>query len=62
VTVHVDELHSEVVPTPGASGGQADGRGGRGATPPWALQEQWREARRRAEWLAERVCAEGFDD
>ena len=60
MTVHVDELHSEVVvPTGTPAAGSQDGRG---ATPPWVAQEQWRQARRRAEWLAERTCAEGFDD
>jgi hypothetical protein len=58
MSVHVDELHSEVVPVPGPAG-QAGGREPEG---PWAALERWRELRCHTERLAERVCAEGFDD
>jgi hypothetical protein len=55
MSVHVDELHSEVVPA-------ATGPAGPEPELPWAAQERWRELRHQAERLAERVCAEGFDD
>ena len=57
MSVHIDELHSEVVPS-------APGPGGPAATtePPWAAQERWCSDRDRAAWLAARVGAEGFDD
>lgn len=59
MTVNVDELHTDVVPT--ASKGQQSGaqsdRERLGAA-----QERWQESRRVAEQLADRVCAEGFHD
>jgi hypothetical protein len=57
MSVHVDELHSEVVPARGPAG-----QAGREPEVPWAALERWRELRCRAERLAERVCSEGFDD
>jgi hypothetical protein len=58
MTVHIGELHTEVVA--GGDGKPSDGRdpGGAGT----AAEEQAREARRRREWLERRVAAEGFDD
>jgi hypothetical protein len=57
MSVQVGELHSEVVPVPGPAS-----QPGREPEVPWAALERWRELRCRAERLAERVCAEGFDD
>ena len=57
MTVHVDELHSEVVTAP-----RPAGQSGREPQVPGAEEARWRELRDRIEWLAERVCAEGFDD
>lgn len=56
MTVHVDELHTELVPGP-----PADGGGGR-PPPPWVAAQRWRDARGEAERLARRTAAEGFDD
>ncbi len=58
MSVHVDELHTDVVPAP-SPGGPADGER---AVPPWTREERWADARRRAEESARRVAAEGFDD
>jgi hypothetical protein len=57
MSVHVDELHSEVVPAQGPAG-----RPGREPQVPGADEARWRELCDRVEWLAERVCAEGFGD
>ncbi len=61
MSVHVDELHSEVVPT-----GCARARSGRGqhraVEPVGAAEDRWCESRGRVEFLAARVRAEGFDD
>jgi hypothetical protein len=56
MSVQVGELHSEVVPVP-----EPASQPGREPEVPWAALERWRELRCRAERLAERVCAEGFD-
>ncbi len=61
MSVQVDELHTDVVPA-GIRTGERDTAQGGAPTPPWAAEEQWRAARRRAEWLACRVRAEDFDD
>ena len=45
-----------------ASPGTSAGPAGPEPELPWAAQERWRELRHQAERLAERVCAEGFDD
>ena len=57
MTVHVEELHSEVVPAAAPAG-----QPGREPQVPGADEARWRELRGRVEWLAERVCAEGFGD
>jgi hypothetical protein len=59
VTVHVDELHSEVAPAPSA--GRSSDASERNR-PPWEAEERWCEQRGRLEWLARRVCAVDFDD
>ena len=59
MNVHIDEVHSDVVPLPATSGQPA---GPRQADPPWAAEECWRDERDRAGWLARRVCAVDFDD
>jgi hypothetical protein len=58
VSVHIGELHSEVTTSSAASGsdGHDPGRAGD------STEEREREARRRADWLEQRVAAEGFDD
>jgi hypothetical protein len=56
VTVHIQELHSDVVPHGG--GGHGDDR----PEPPWTAEERWCAQRARAEWLARRTCAVDFDD
>lgn len=58
MSVHIDELHTDVTPAGGSSGGRDDrGAGGRET-----VEEQVARARRRADWVAARVAAEGFDD
>ncbi|MFC8662307.1 hypothetical protein [Streptomyces sp. NPDC057199] len=63
MSVYIGELHTEVVPLGGPS---ADDRGNQaqqgGSAAARALTESHREARERADWLAARVAAEGFDD
>ncbi|MFC4115214.1 hypothetical protein [Nonomuraea zeae] len=58
MSVHIGELHSDVVPADGA-GAQGEPKG---PGSPWAAEERWHELRRRAERLAERVCATRFED
>jgi len=58
VTVHVDEMHSDVAPAPDPTGATAAAR----RPPPWEAEERWREDRDRTAWLARRVCATDFDD
>lgn len=59
MTVHIDELHSVVVPT---GGGPASAAETPRAEPEWVVQERWSQARCRCDWLAQRVCAVDFDD
>jgi hypothetical protein len=58
VTVHIDELHSEVMPAAAPN----QGAGARRSEPPWDVQERWREVRCREDAMAARVCAVDFDD
>ena len=58
VTVHVDEVHSEVAPLPSAPGEHTSAH----TEPPWVADERWCEERDRMVWLARRVCAVDFDD
>jgi len=58
VTVHVDEVHSDVVATPSTPGHHADVR----VPPPWEAEERWCEERDRMAWLTARICAVDFDD
>ncbi|MGH3823171.1 MAG: hypothetical protein ACRDRA_10115 [Pseudonocardiaceae bacterium] len=60
MTVHIDELHSDVVPTGGGSASSGEAR--RRDEPEWMAQQRWSEARCRSDWLAQRVCAVDFDD
>jgi hypothetical protein len=59
VSLHVGEVHSEVVPA-GGTPGTAGGREGSGV--PDDAERWWRQVRGRVEWLAARVAAEDFDD
>ena len=59
MTVNVDELHTDVMPT-ASKGQQPPAQSGRERL--GAAQERWQESRRVAEQLANRVCAEGFHD
>jgi hypothetical protein len=58
VTVHVDEVHSDVAAAPATPGQHADAP----VAAPWEAEERWREERSRMAWLAGRVCAADFDD
>ncbi|MEU9372824.1 hypothetical protein AB0D94_03470 [Streptomyces sp. NPDC048255] len=58
MSVHIGELHTEVVP---AAGPHPPGAGPTGPGAHTAA-ELHREAAERAAWLAARVAAEGFDD
>jgi hypothetical protein len=58
MSVHVGEVHTEVIPTggPGGTGPEAS------REPEWTPQQRAAEERARAGWLQRRVCAEAFDD
>ncbi len=56
MSVHVDELHSEVAPARSAA------ESAREPQNPWAAEEHWQEMCRHTAWLAARVRAEDFDD
>lgn len=58
MTVHVDELHTDIVP----AGAAATPHAGPAKGPLGATVEQWQDARCDVERLARRVVAEGFDD
>lgn len=60
MSVHVDELHTDVTlaPAAGQGGGLDAGTGGGNGEPREALEEAWR----RAKCLARRVAAVDFDD
>jgi hypothetical protein len=58
MSVHVGELHTEVVP---ADAPVSPGPNVR-REPEWVQEQRAAEARARAEWLRRRVCAEAFDD
>jgi hypothetical protein len=60
MSVHIDELHTDVTlaPAVGQGGGPDVGTGGGGGEPGEALEEAWR----RAKYLARRVAAVDFDD
>jgi hypothetical protein len=59
MAVHVDEIHTDVVPaaSPPSSSAQESGPKALGAA-----EEAWREAQRYAVMIARRTTAEGFDD
>lgn len=57
MTVHVDELHTDV-----RSSAEAGAPHGTGMESGETVDQRWRESRGRTEWLARRVAAEGFDD
>jgi hypothetical protein len=56
MTVHVNEIHTDVSTTGGAYAQAASSGGGR------STDERWHESHGRAEWLARRVRSEGFSD
>ena len=56
MTVHVNEIHTDVSASGGGSAQPAGDGGGR------STDERWHESRGRADWLARRVKAEGFSD
>ncbi len=60
MTVHIGEVHTDVVPvgTAGSAGGARRG----GPVDAQRAADQLYEALQRAHWLAGRVAAEGFDD
>jgi hypothetical protein len=58
MSVHVDELHTDVMPAGGSTPASRSGEDTGGDT----IEERIAEAQRRAECLARRVAAEGFDD
>jgi hypothetical protein len=59
MAVHVDEVHTDVVPAVAAA--VKSGQGG-AAEHLGAAEESWRDARRAELVLARRTSAEGFDD
>jgi hypothetical protein len=58
MSVHIDELHTQLRST----GALPDGPAGQPAPGGQPADERAAEERRRAAWLACRVAAEGFDD
>jgi hypothetical protein len=58
VSLHIDEVHSDVTTTPGPPAERPGDR----REPPWVVEERWCEARDRLDWLTGRVCAVDFDD
>jgi hypothetical protein len=58
MTVHVGEVHAEVVPAGGPGGSTPEAR----PEPEWLRQQRAADVRARAEWLRRRVSAEAFDD
>jgi hypothetical protein len=61
MTVHVDELTSDVAVDPESTDATAGGSAG-AADDPWGEDEQFRELRRRLAVDRLRTAAEGFDD
>jgi hypothetical protein len=61
VTVHVGEMHTDVVPTTGTVAATATA-GPPGGAVADSEDARWQQARGRTEWLAQRTAAEGFDD
>jgi len=57
VTVHVDQLHTDI-----RSSVDAGPQQGTGTESGETVDQRWRESRGRTEWLARRVAADGFDD
>lgn len=62
MTVHVDEIHTQIsASTPGPGSSHQTEQGG-GAHPPGSREDLWRDAEARVHQLRCRVAAEGFDD
>ncbi len=59
MSVTVGEMHTNVMQDGAAGSGSPRGQA---AQPLGVADENWRETKRRAEYLARRVRAEGFDD
>ncbi|WP_369184772.1 hypothetical protein [Streptomyces sp. Y1] len=59
MTVHIGEVHTDVVPAAAPGPAPAAGRGGAGEA---ERAEELCAALDRARWLAGRVAAVGFDD
>ncbi|MER7756226.1 hypothetical protein [Kitasatospora sp. NPDC097643] len=60
MSVHIGEVHTDVVPVGGPGPAAAGGQGG--PVKEAELAERLGDALHRAGWLAARVAAEGFDD
>jgi hypothetical protein len=60
MSVHVSELHTDVVPAGPESRPVKETDGSR--SPIGAVEQHWLAAHSRVTWLAGRVSAEGFDD
>lgn len=58
MSVHVNEIHTDVSTTSSGSGSAPSAAPGGGRS----SDDVWHEARGRAEWLALRVRAEAFSD
>ena len=56
LTVHVNEIHTDVTASGTSTPGMAPASDGR------SDDERWRDSRGRTEWLALRVRSEGFSD
>lgn len=59
MSVHIGELHTDVLPAGESTGGSGSAPGG---PAPEQAEQRARDARRREEWLAGRTAAAGFED
>ena len=58
MTVHIDELHSELAPT----GGAREASPSNAESPSWMREEMLTAALRRRDWIEARTAAEAFVD
>jgi hypothetical protein len=58
MTVHINEVHTDIRPAGPADAEQSGSAGSAGRT----VDERWRESRGRRRWLEERTSAYGHED
>lgn len=62
MSVHVGELHTDVVPIVAGEAAGHDGQQAAHSAPLGSDEERWQASRDHYLWLRRRVAAEGFDD